>query len=381
MLKQLFILVFCTGHLMAQSKNGFVLKGTIEGLKDNVHLYLVRHANNDTVAKSISKAGTFFFKGRVSKGAEFYFIKSADTSMPKRVSNALLLVNSYIKVNGSIAKWQKLNVSGSVPHSEYIEVIALLNPTKVKIEEIGLEKNNVYSSIGLAKEAGDSNKIQELNFKMKQLEEEQEFEESKRNELIENYIRSHSNSLYVGDLISKMEPVFQVSGMQREYDRLGPKAKESYFGMELRNRLVVGNIEPGKVIGDFTKKMPNGAPLSLKEVLGKGKFTLLDFWASWCVPCREETPFIRNVYKKYHDKGLNILSITVDTNLEAWKRAIVKDTMPWYHVADTKELSIKEMFKVNSIPATFLLDKQGEIIAINLRGEELARKIKELMAE
>lgn len=112
-----------------------------------------------------------------------------------------------------------------------------------------------------------------------------------------------------------------------------------------------------------------------------GKVTLLDFWASWCAPCREENPNVVALYNELHSKGLNIISVSLDRDVTAWKEAIAKDKLSWTQVSNLKEMKdpIALQYNVTQIPTTFVLDAKGKIVAIDLYGDDLKSKIKELL--
>ncbi len=124
---------------------------------------------------------------------------------------------------------------------------------------------------------------------------------------------------------------------------------------------------------------PNGEPFSWKSL--KGKVVLLDFWASWCRPCRVENPNVVRVYEKYKDRGFEILGVSLDENREQWLKAIAQDQLTWEHVSDLKgwRNQAAQNYFVSAIPATFLLDENGKIIAKNLRGASLERKLAEIL--
>ena len=119
--------------------------------------------------------------------------------------------------------------------------------------------------------------------------------------------------------------------------------------------------------------------VSLKESLGKA--TLIDFWASWCQPCRQENPNVVALYKAFHNKGLNIISVSLDEDAVSWKEAIVKDKLTWTQVSNLKEMKdpIALQYGITQIPTTFLLDAKGKIVSIDLRGVDLNTKIKEIL--
>ncbi|MBQ0721799.1 MAG: TlpA family protein disulfide reductase, partial [Gammaproteobacteria bacterium] len=128
-----------------------------------------------------------------------------------------------------------------------------------------------------------------------------------------------------------------------------------------------------------------GKTIALNDI--KGKVTLIDFWAAWCAPCRKENPNVVNVYNKYHEKGLEIIGVSLDGTpqqkdaKQAWMDAIEKDKLTWNHVSNLQYFNdpIAKQFNINSIPATFLIDAEGKIIAKNLRGPALEEKIASLL--
>jgi thiol-disulfide isomerase/thioredoxin len=112
-----------------------------------------------------------------------------------------------------------------------------------------------------------------------------------------------------------------------------------------------------------------------------GKVTIVDFWASWCGPCRAESPNVVKIYKEFHSKGLNIVGVSLDKDAAKWKKAIADDGLIWNHISNLKywDEPIAKQYKVEGIPATFILDAEGNIIAQNLTGEELRSKIESLL--
>ncbi len=141
------------------------------------------------------------------------------------------------------------------------------------------------------------------------------------------------------------------------------------------------NLNIGKVAPNFSAPSPEGKIIALNNI--KGKATIIDFWASWCKPCRRENPNVVRVYEKYHDKGLEIISVSLDKNgqKERWLKAIKDDNMNWHHVSNLKFWNepVARLYNINSIPATFILDKDGVIVAKKLRGDALEQKIAELL--
>lgn len=139
-------------------------------------------------------------------------------------------------------------------------------------------------------------------------------------------------------------------------------------------RLMTGAVAP-----DFAQATPEGKDLKLSDM--RGKYVLIDFWASWCGPCRQENPNVVRMYQQYKDKGFDILSVSLDSARDRWLQAIEADKLTWKHVSDLKGWSneVAQMYEVQGIPKTFLIDPQGKIIATDLRGPTLEAKLKELL--
>lgn len=167
-----------------------------------------------------------------------------------------------------------------------------------------------------------------------------------------------------------------------QYMRLSAELRETPLGIEFGKRILEAK---GKLTGrpsiDFVSTTPDGTQLSLKEVIGKNKYTLVDFWASWCGPCRKENPYVVKTFNGFKDKGFTVLSVSLDEDAAKWKDAIEKDGMPWYHVSSLKgwEEPAAALYNVRAIPQNVLIDGHGKIVATNLRGETLFDKIQELI--
>ncbi len=132
---------------------------------------------------------------------------------------------------------------------------------------------------------------------------------------------------------------------------------------------------------DLELSDPEGNTVRLSDYVGKSKYLLVDFWASWCAPCRAEMPTVVRAYNDFHAKGFNVVGISLDTRLDMWKMAISQMQMPWPHMSDLGGWDSKAaaVYRINSIPANLLLNEQGQVIDGNLRGERLLNKLAELL--
>jgi peroxiredoxin len=162
-------------------------------------------------------------------------------------------------------------------------------------------------------------------------------------------------------------------------EELSPLVDNSIIRDFVKDVEKIRNVRIGGVAPDFTGNTPDGRKISLADY--KGKYLLVDFWASWCVPCRKENPNVVKLYEKYKDKNFEILSVSLDDDADKWKNAIQADGLKWQHVSDLKgwESEFAVLYSIEAIPQTYLLDREGKILAKNLRGEELEIKLKEIL--
>ena len=209
------------------------------------------------------------------------------------------------------------------------------------------------------------------------------------------FIKEHKDNYWSLILIDQMltSRKLEVTEIEKSFFSLRNDLTSSAYGQRISEKIAqtkfqVASLtatEIGQHAPNFTAPTPDGASFELYKNLGK--VTIIDFWAAWCGPCRRENPNVVKVYNKYHDKGLEIVGVSLDGNTrqkapkDAWVKAIAQDQLAWHHVSNLNYFNdpVAKAYNIRSIPATFVLDAEGKIIATNLRGQSLENKIAELL--
>ncbi len=200
-------------------------------------------------------------------------------------------------------------------------------------------------------------------------------------QVVMDYVGSHGSSVVSAFLIFSHFSYNSRSGqLDSLYQKLDTTVRTTYFGRELFN--IIGKMRLtaiGKPAPLFSCADAGGKEISLSSF--RGKYVLIDFWASWCGPCRQENPSVVKAYHQFHDKGFDILGVSLDDTKSDWIQAVKKDQLVWTQVSDLKgwQCAPADLYGVKAIPMNFLLDVNGIIVARGLRGEELISKMSELL--
>ena len=211
-------------------------------------------------------------------------------------------------------------------------------------------------------------------------------------ELVQSYLDERLQNLDAASHTYQLALSGVVAGLDaqknKNYTLYGRQLVKKYEGQHaniiapLKTRIEgAGGFESGAVAPDFTQQTPDGEDLKLSDL--RGKVVLVDFWASWCGPCRRENPHVKELYDKYSHRGFEILGVSLDRTKASWERAIAQDQLDWHHVSDLKgwKNEVAKMYSVRSIPHTILLDREGRIIARKLRAAQLEEVLEQIFGD
>jgi thiol-disulfide isomerase/thioredoxin len=206
----------------------------------------------------------------------------------------------------------------------------------------------------------------------------------KRNAFIEDFVKKHPDSPVAVYAAGSNLDLFSVDEIDKLAASLSPEIQASPAGKKLTERAAeVKKTTVGAKYADFDFEDPEGKPVKLSEYVGKGKYVLLEFWASWCGPCRADIPHLKEVYRLYHDAGFEIIGVSLDEKKEDWLKALKEEKLPWLQVSDLKGFKgdFTKLYNFNGIPTCVLVSPDGKIITRNMRGSWMDKKLIELYGD
>lgn len=350
----------------------YEIKGDIKDLPDNTKLFLIRTSvtgGPDTVQTAMSRSGKFKFNGSLKDEGELHFIK-LDTTKVKLAKKGyswtrLVLDNSKVALAGELSEWPALHLNNSVPTGLFDEYLMKSSVLQEEVKKMSDQKDSV----------GANKAIKALN------------------DFTTEFIRQHSASV-VAPLVMSMNGALTDSEKIIMYDNFPPNIKNSFYGKEWKRDYELANsrsgIKEGAIIPDFEFKTTKGQSTTILKAIKGSKYTLIDFWASWCRPCRAEMPNLRNAYELFNKKGFNIIGIAVKDELPRWHKALKEENPDWMQGRDD-DMEVWNLFGFSSIPAYAIVDENGKLIAYQcalsqvspfggpIRGEDLIKKLNELV--
>lgn len=348
------------------SEPHYVVKGKIEG-SDSITFYLQKREAGKTVNidSAVSKKGSFTMKGGAVEYPQLIQLVAGDT----RKRTSFYLENSEITVEGTLDSLFKAEVKGSKTQDEYN---AFVNSNKPLSDSY----SSLYSEYQTASQSGDAAKVAEIEKKAEEIQ--NQMLENQKN-FVKNNPSSYVSPSILASLAYDMEAT-EIESIMNNFDTAIvnlPQMKDLKARVE-----VMKSVEVGKKAPDFTMNDVDGNPVTLSSKFGP-RLLLVDFWAAWCGPCRQENPNVVKVYKEFNKKGFDVFGISLDQTKEDWVKAITDDQLTWTHVSDLQywNNSAAKLYAVQAIPANFLLDENGTIIGKNLRGEDLYNKVSEVLSK
>lgn len=359
-------LCLVSGISMAQDE--FKITGSLPQVGNDKMVLLTYTTPEGKSAKDSAAVvdGKFELKGITAFGNRAYLelkpkVKDPNIKRPGVDYKDFYLEKGSFTVKGKDSMATAL-ISGGQAQKDHLDYSAAMDPNQSKYKALAA----VYMKARSAKDSVE----------MKRLSEELKPVMAKMEEVLETFIVSHPDSYVTADLIlaNKMM-VVDPAVFDRYYTALTPRVLKSFTGKKITDKYnKAKQMAIGKHI-DFTLPDANGKTFTLSSL--KGKYVLVDFWASWCVPCRAENPHLLKAYKELKDRNFEIVGVSLDESREPWLKAVAFDKLPWTQVSDVKgfKTEVAVRFGITAIPQNFLIDPQGLVIAKDLRGEDVNKKI------
>ena len=350
---------------------GYVISGSIKGEPENGTMVFLKTTDSINQLVDVDTAtvqnGLFSFNGSQDEPKMHYlFVDKVRGNAPVIVENGIIDV-----------EFQKDSIGyAEIKGTEQNELFMGFLKESRKLSE---RARSMQNDMRTAAQERDTATVAALR------EEFMEFQEDAK-EFNMNYAKENPDALVsvliIGNLLAtKAAPADEIKAM---FDSLSPEMKATEPAKKIAEQLEnLKSTEVGAVAPDFSAPTPTGDVLALNDVTSNAKLTLVDFWAAWCRPCRAENPNIVSVYQKYHDKGFDVLGVSLDNKAEHWTNAIEADGLEWNHISNLQRFQdpIARLYNINAIPAAFLLDENGVIVARDLRGPALEQKVAEILGK
>ncbi|MFZ4521640.1 MAG: redoxin domain-containing protein [Bacteroidales bacterium] len=350
------LLASCTNN-----KNQFKITGTVNDT-DTGMIYLQKYDADKWVDLDSVKLekGEFSFTGKVDLPEMWHIaMKQNQVLLPVFIENAGIEVKIFPD------SLEKSTVKGSASHDIYQQYVTMNDATNAKMDV-------VYKEWKKAKEANDTVGMVRNDSLSNALDAELKKQ-------LQDFAKTNTKTVVSPYLVMRNSWQFELPELEEVVNVMDTGLNASQYMQALKKRVeILKSVSIGQIAPDFEMNDTTGKPVKLSSF--KGKYLLLDFWASWCGPCRAENPNVVKAYNAFSKKGFDVLGCSFDQNREKWMKAVKDDHLTWNHVSDLQywKNAAGKLYGVNSIPANVLLDKDQKIIGRNLRGEDLMSKLVEI---
>lgn len=356
MKKCALFLVLVPAFAIAQNK--LTITGKVNGIKDG-NLVSLTDVNKptDTLAHAKVKKGVFVLQSELKEPMLL------NLNMGDNKTLMTFLDNSSAKVTGDITNVKEIKITGSKLNNDFVNFKKTFDPLFERLMKINQQFQMGLRSDSLEAEMnGMKNTIQQT---------------------IDDFIKKNRSSAVSAFLLAAtIQLNDDVLLTEKRVNSLKPSALKNMYGTYLKETVAETKVNAvGSMATEFTQADTSGVPVSLSSF--RGKYVLLDFWASWCGPCRQENPNVVANYQKFSPKNFTVLGISLDRpgQKDKWLQAIYKDNLTWTHVSDLQfwNNAVAQQYRVQGIPQNFLIGPDGKIIAKNLRGQALEQKLCEVL--
>jgi len=342
----------------------YTINGTLEGSSEEL-IYLQKRGDGEFIKidSALVTEGMFTFTG-VVEIPEMYYLSIEG----KRGSAAIWIENSEITLTAHADTLYQAEITGSAVQDEYTAF-------QDELSEIYEQSRELYQKYREAKQNGEEES-------MKKLEEMMDSISDSADQFQKDWIKKNPSSYIAPSALQRISYGMEADEIEEYLGLLDPSLANTAIVTDLKERIeILKKVAIGQPAIDFTQNDTEGNPVTLSSLYGN--YILVDFWAAWCGPCRQENPNVVACYEEFHDKGFEIIGVSLDRTEEDWLKAIEDDGLTWTQVSDLKGWGneVSDMYGINSIPSSLLLDKEGIIIGKSLRGDDLKNKLAELMPE